>query len=255
VDNLEYVSTTPVGVPTSTSAFYYAGSVRIAMSVNGTLSYLGADALGSTTVALDTAGTVTASVLDAPYGAKRYSAGTMPTDYGYTGQHEDAITGLDYFNARYYDPVAGQFTSPDTILPDDGYNILGLSRYAYVEGNPTTRNDPSGHCPMCIGALVGAAIGAGIAYGVQVAGNLQPGPEPGQRADPRGQVRDRQGGAAGCGDRGHRRPGGAGRGLPGRSGDRGVLLGRARRGTTCCTVGSGTRGCWPRQWWGESWAA
>jgi RHS repeat-associated protein len=68
----------------------------------------------------------------------------MPTDYGFTGQHSDAATGLDYYNARYYDPLAGQFTSADPVLPDGGFGILGLSRYAYVEGNPETLTDPSG---------------------------------------------------------------------------------------------------------------
>jgi hypothetical protein len=47
--------------------------------------------------------------------------------------------------ARWYDPLAGQFVSPDTLLPGGGYDPLGLSRYAYVEGNPVERTDPSGH--------------------------------------------------------------------------------------------------------------
>jgi RHS repeat-associated protein len=173
VDNLEQIVSTASG--TTTSAFYYVGSVRIAVSVNGGLSYLAQDALGSTNLALNTAGSATAAVLDGPYGSQRYSSGSTPTDYGFIGQHQDAVTGLDYFSARYYDPVAGQFTSADTILPGGGYDILGLSRYAYVEGNPIARTDPSGHCPWCIGAVVGAVVGAGIPYGSQVVGNLQRG--------------------------------------------------------------------------------
>ncbi len=40
----------------------------------------------------------------------------MPTALGYTGQYGDAATtGLDYYNARYYDPVLGQFASADTV--------------------------------------------------------------------------------------------------------------------------------------------
>jgi RHS repeat-associated protein len=97
----------------------------------------------------------------------------MPMDYGFTGQHQDITSGLSYFNARYYDPVAAQVITPDTILPGNGFDIFGLSRYAYVEGNPETRTDPTGRCPWCIGAVVGAVVGAGIAYGTQVVGNLQ----------------------------------------------------------------------------------
>ena len=84
-----------------------------------------------------------------PYGQIRYSNGTMPTDYGFTGQHADSTSGLDYYNARYYDPLARQFTSADTVLPGGGFDILGLSRYAYVEGNPETSSDPSGHSNQC----------------------------------------------------------------------------------------------------------
>jgi RHS repeat-associated protein len=126
--------------------FYYAGSARIAVSVNGTFSFLVSDALGSPAVALSSStATSTASVLYDPYGNVRYSSGTMPTDYGFTGQHGDGATGLDYFNARYYDPWTGQFTSADNILPGGGYDIFALSGYAYVEGNPENRTDPSGH--------------------------------------------------------------------------------------------------------------
>jgi RHS repeat-associated protein len=69
----------------------------------------------------------------------------MPTDYGFTGQRSDATTGLQYFGSRFYDPAAGQFVSADTILPGNGLDPPGLSRYAYVEGNPVDRTDPSGH--------------------------------------------------------------------------------------------------------------
>jgi RHS repeat-associated protein len=69
----------------------------------------------------------------------------MPTDYGFTGQHSDSNTGLDYYNARYYDPTAGQFSSADAVLSGGGFDIWGLSRYAYVEGNPIICTDPSGN--------------------------------------------------------------------------------------------------------------
>ncbi|HEU0025517.1 MAG TPA: RHS repeat-associated core domain-containing protein [Ktedonobacterales bacterium] len=68
----------------------------------------------------------------------RCSSGTMPTAKGFTGQRADAATGLDYYGARYYDAVAGQFTSADTVAS-------GLSPYAYVKGNPETLTDPTGH--------------------------------------------------------------------------------------------------------------
>ena len=56
------------------------------------------------------------------------------------------VTGLMFYNARYYDPVARNFVSPDTIIPDPA-STLGWNRYSYVNNNPINYSDPSGHCP------------------------------------------------------------------------------------------------------------
>jgi RHS repeat-associated protein len=77
-----------------------------------------------------------------PYGNQRYLKGTMGTAKGYTGQYADP-TGLDYYNARYYDPVAGVFLSADS---KQG-NAQGMNPYAYVAGNPETFTDPTGYMP------------------------------------------------------------------------------------------------------------
>jgi len=110
----------------------------IRVGTAGSLNYLASDGLGSVSVAVDASGNVVASQLYAPYGTARYNSGTMPTSKGFTGQRADATSGLDYYGARYYDPAAGQFTSADSVAN-------GLSRYAYVGGNPETATDPSGH--------------------------------------------------------------------------------------------------------------
>jgi RHS repeat-associated protein len=73
----------------------------------------------------------------------------MPGSYGFTGQRADVATGLDYYGARYYDSAAGQFASADSVLPGGGMDILGLSRFAYVGGNPVARTDPTGHFGLC----------------------------------------------------------------------------------------------------------
>jgi len=82
---------------------------------------------------------------------------------GFTSQYADAVTGLDYYNARYYDPVAGVFLSADSVQG----NMQGMNPYGYVGGNPETRNDPTGLCPFCIAALV-----VGIVVGAAVVGNI-----------------------------------------------------------------------------------
>jgi RHS repeat-associated protein len=135
--SLEELSTR--GSTTTTTVYYRIGGSQVALSVNGVVSYLLGDGLGSATVALDGNGNVTASQLYGPYGQLRYSSGTMPGSLNFTGQHDDTNTlGLDYYGSRYYDPVIGQFASADTLL-------AGINRYGYAGGNPETWTDPSGH--------------------------------------------------------------------------------------------------------------
>jgi RHS repeat-associated protein len=43
-------------------------------------------------------------------------------------QEADPLTGPYYYNARYYDPVSGQFLSPDTVQG----NGQGMDSCAYV---------------------------------------------------------------------------------------------------------------------------
>ncbi len=84
----------------------------------------------------------------------------------FTGQDFDPETGLYYYNARYYDPSLGMFTTPDNLVPFEGGNmnltahpqqnfdtkkakgqttVLDYHRYMYVRGNPVKYTDPSGH--------------------------------------------------------------------------------------------------------------
>jgi RHS repeat-associated protein len=191
VGDVEEASTT--GSTTTTTAYYYMDGKRIGLSVNGTISYLASDGLGSATVTLSGSGSATAAQLFAPYGGIRYSSGTMPTSYGFTGQRADSASGLDYYGARYYDPLAGQFTSGDSLLPGGGLDLWGLSRYAYVGGNPIVQTDPSGHrgvvpgnnggtCditdPSCGGGNPGGGGGSGPPTPCWMTGTCVPPPPP-----------------------------------------------------------------------------
>ncbi len=71
-------------------------------------------------------------------------SGTLPTDFGFTGQRNQSTIGLYDYHARFYDPRIGRFVSADTIVPSPS-NPQALNRYAYVYNNPLRHIDPSGH--------------------------------------------------------------------------------------------------------------
>jgi RHS repeat-associated protein len=75
---------------------------------------------------------------------KAISKGPDIFRYKFTGQEEDAETGLLYFNAKYYDPEIGRFISADTMVPDPE-NSQSFNKYMYVRGNPLRYIDPTGN--------------------------------------------------------------------------------------------------------------
>src|SRR5579883_267191 len=107
------------------------------------------DALGSVLLSFSQ-NAILGEQIYGPYGASRYMAGNITTAKGYTGQFHDAVSGLDYYNARYYDPVVGRFLSVDSVQG----NMLGFDPYAYVGGNPETMSDPTGHWSWWLTAAV-----------------------------------------------------------------------------------------------------
>jgi RHS repeat-associated protein len=131
--------------------YIYAGGQRVAMreysNTTSTVYYLLSDQLGSTTVVANGAGALSSKQLYKPWGEARYTSGTLPTQYQYTGQRNESPLGLYYYGARWYDPALGRFISPDSVIPNPAYP-QAWDRYAYVENNPANRFDPSGHIPI-----------------------------------------------------------------------------------------------------------
>jgi hypothetical protein len=100
-------------------------SRRVAMRQGDVVYYIHADHLGSTSVLSDeSGGQMTGSrVAYLPYGGVRLGeASTLPTDYTFTGQRDEAGIGLMHYGARFYSP-----------------------RYSYVLNNPLKYVDPTGH--------------------------------------------------------------------------------------------------------------
>ncbi len=62
--------------------------------------------------------------------------------FGYTGQQFDPETGLNFDNARYYDPSTGRFLSQDP----SGFPAGDPNLYCYVGNNPTDRLNTANCC-------------------------------------------------------------------------------------------------------------
>ncbi len=100
---------------TTTAKYYFVAGQRVAEQVGSTFSYLIPNLEGSPTVALSSTGYVSAVQLFLPYGASGFAWGTMPTAHNYTDQLLDSVMGLLYYGARWYDPLADQFVSADSV--------------------------------------------------------------------------------------------------------------------------------------------
>jgi len=113
----------------------------VAQRESTTLKYIHQDSLSSTSVMSTSTGTLDSSITFFPFGGTR--TGSVSSDKKFTGQRLD-VTGLYYYNARYYDPLIGRFISADTIVQSPA-NPQTLNRYSYVMNNPLKYIDPSGH--------------------------------------------------------------------------------------------------------------
>ena len=133
-----------------------------------TLRFMHPDYLGSVGVVTNASGTVAETLDYYPYGGLRIDA---KTNYGgvrnkYAGTVYDALSGLNYMQARYYDSARGQFVNEDPVfwevgLTKDGKAALAMPQaqnsYAYANGNPVVYANSTGRFILPIIAAVGLA--------------------------------------------------------------------------------------------------
>ena len=79
-----------------------------------------------------------------PFGNIISQTGSFSNPYLYAGEPYDPETGNYYLESRYYDPATGRFLTPDTLAGNPA-DPLNLDLYVYVDNNPLTRIDPTGH--------------------------------------------------------------------------------------------------------------
>ena len=102
--------------------------------------------IGSSALTTDEHGRFLASFVYEPFGTihRASSQGPDTVRPKFTGKELDADTQLYYFEARYYDPHCGRFTTADRGLGAPIAHPAALHRYAYSANNPINVTDPSG---------------------------------------------------------------------------------------------------------------
>ena len=132
------------GSSSTMKRYYEAGGSRMGMRQGSTLYWLVSDHLGSTSVTANASGSLYGRLLYKAWGEQRWSSGTTPTTYRYTGQRSESSLGLYYYGARWYDPGLARFVQADTFIPDPG-NPMDWDRYVYSRNQPVKYVDPTGH--------------------------------------------------------------------------------------------------------------
>lgn len=112
-------------------------------------SYMLRDHLGSVRAITNSAGAKVEGAVYQPFGEQtnwQSPSITEPESKGWIGERYDADAGLQYLNARYYDPELGLFIQPDWFeVTEPG---VGTNRYAYSGNDPVNRLDPTGNEAM-----------------------------------------------------------------------------------------------------------
>ncbi|GAB5445471.1 RHS repeat-associated core domain-containing protein [Gymnodinialimonas sp.] len=103
------------------------------------------DQLGSVFAVMNEAGALIEERTYAPFGeiTSQTGAASPEETYGFIGERYDADVGLQYLNARYYDPRLGIFIQPDwfeVTMPG-----VGTNRYSYSFNDPVNLRDPNGN--------------------------------------------------------------------------------------------------------------
>jgi RHS repeat-associated protein len=133
-------------------ATYDLGNVTISGSTyNGQVLFRFTDWLGTLRVTTDYGGESVGTCTGLAFGDGVSCQGEPADSHHFTGKERDTESGNDYFGARYYASSMGRWMSPDWSAIQDPIpyadidNPQTLNLYAYVQNNPLTLHDATGH--------------------------------------------------------------------------------------------------------------
>jgi len=139
--------------------------------------YLHVDQLASVIAISDDTGSFANKRAYALYGKiadEVEAAGATVETKGFLGERYDEDSGLQYLNARYYDPELALFIQPDWFeVTEFG---VGTNRYSYSFNDPVNLRDPNGNsaCVCGVDVAVAALLAAGVAL-AEIASDLTDG--------------------------------------------------------------------------------
>jgi len=120
--------------------YIYMGRQPVAtIEPGGTVHFLHDDRLGTPVAATSSNQSIAWSTTYAPFGAIATAPSTIVQNLRLPGQESDIATGLYHNGMRDYLPPIGRYIESDPVGLDGGFN-----RYAYAEGNPLVKTDPTG---------------------------------------------------------------------------------------------------------------
>jgi RHS repeat-associated protein len=143
----EWIAST--GFTGANAHYVYMDGRLVAEYVGSTTYFVHKDHLGSTRLMTGVTQNIVDNMDYLPFGEQ--IAGGSGTTHKFASTERDSESNLDNFKARYMASSLGRFMSPDWSSKPQGvpYAVLtapqSLNLYTYVQNNPLTNVDPTGH--------------------------------------------------------------------------------------------------------------
>ena len=131
------------------------------------------DHLGSAQTMTSANGLVLCREQYTPYGTTLTNPMSNGDQAGFTGHIKDSATGLNYMQARYYDPLIGRFLSIDPVGFSPGQPQM-FNRFAYVNNDPVNNIDPDGKDKVFVQGGLNIVPGMGFTRSIGIYVDLSP---------------------------------------------------------------------------------